>query len=124
MVEQARRWSERQEPGEVALRTEMMQLTLGIIAQTMFGSGEEDAGEEVREFLNAALALFTPFTFPFARVLERLPLPRPVASFGRGPVWTAESIASSSKSDRPRETRRISCRFFSRPAMWRATEAG
>ena len=76
MVEHARRWSERQEAGEVSLRTEMMQLTLGIIAQTMFGSGEEDAGEDVREFLNAALALFTPFTFPFARVLERLPLPQ------------------------------------------------
>ena len=68
----------------------------------MFGSGEEDAGEDVREFLNAALALFSCSRFRSPACSSVFPYPRPVASCGRGPVWTTGSTVSSSYGDKLR----------------------
>src|SRR5215218_7780340 len=76
MVDHARKWQESRQAREViALRSEMARLTLGIVGETMFGAEEQYAAQEIREFLDAALALFTPLTFSFARLLEHLPLP-------------------------------------------------
>jgi cytochrome P450 len=83
MVEHARRWGERQRDGDVvAIRGEMMRLTLGVIGETMFGTSDDSAAEEVRELIDAALALFGPITFAFARLVERLPTPA-ARRFGR-----------------------------------------
>lgn len=76
MVDRARQWREGRGHGEVvALRSEMARLTLGVIGETMFGAEDECAAAEIREFLDAAMARFTPLTFSFAHLLERLPLP-------------------------------------------------
>jgi cytochrome P450 len=76
MADRAQRWRDSRQPDEVVqLRSEMARLTLGIIGETMFGAEDEYAADEIREFLASALALFTPATFYFAGVLERLPLP-------------------------------------------------
>jgi cytochrome P450 len=76
MVERARQWGEQRRNGEVvALRSAMASLTLGVIGETMFGTEDESAAGEIREFLDAAVARFTPLTFSLARLLERLPLP-------------------------------------------------
>src|SRR5215217_6740550 len=59
MVDRAHRWRESREHGEVMqLRSEMARLTLGIIGETMFGAEDEYAADEIREFLDSALALF------------------------------------------------------------------
>jgi cytochrome P450 len=76
MAERAARWRDERRAGEVIpLRLEMARLTLGIVGETMFGADDDDAAGEIREYLDAAMARFTPFTFLFARTLERLPLP-------------------------------------------------
>ena len=76
MVEHALRWCERQHDGAaVEMREQMMRLTLGVVGETMFGASDGSAADDVRELLDAAGALFGPLTFPFARLLERLPLP-------------------------------------------------
>jgi cytochrome P450 len=76
MADRARQWRESRRAGEVVeLRSEMARLTLGIVGETLFGAEDECAAAEIREFLDAAITLFTPLTFWFARVLERLPLP-------------------------------------------------
>ena len=76
MVEHAVRGRERQHDAHVvAIRPEMMRLTLGIVGETMFGA-TDDAAQEVREVLDAGMALFGPLTFFAARLVERLPLPR------------------------------------------------
>jgi cytochrome P450 len=76
IVERGRDWRDRRSPGEtISLRDEMAQLTLGVIGETMFGAEDECAAREIREFLDAAMVRFTPLTFSFARLLERLPLP-------------------------------------------------
>jgi cytochrome P450 len=76
MAGRAARWRDERRAGEVIpLRLEMARLTLGIVGETMFGADDDGTAEEIREYLDAAMARFTPFTFLFARALERLPLP-------------------------------------------------
>ena len=59
----------------MAIRSEMRQLTLGVVGETMFGSTDGDAADDVRGFIDAGGALFGPLTFFFAPFMERLPLP-------------------------------------------------
>jgi cytochrome P450 len=76
MAERARVWRDERRVGEVVdLRLEMAGLTLGVVGETMFGAEDGGLATEIREYLDAALARYTPFTFAFARALERLPLP-------------------------------------------------
>ena len=76
MTEHARRWSERHCDDEVvAMRDEMMRLTLGIVGETMFGATDGTAAGDVRELIDAAMNLFGPITFAFASLVERLPTP-------------------------------------------------
>ncbi len=76
MTEHALRWCEGHHDGEVvAIRDEMMRLTLGVIGETMFGATDGTAANDVRELIDAAMALFGPITFGFAALVERLPTP-------------------------------------------------
>ena len=78
MVQHARRWCDGQRDGaKMALRGEMRRLTLGIVGETMFGATDGTAADDVRGFIDAGAALFGPLTLflPFARHMERLPLP-------------------------------------------------
>ena len=76
MVAHARRWRDGQRDGAVmAIRPEMMRLTLGVVGETMFGATDGTAADEVRELIDTGMALFGPLTFFFARFVERLPLP-------------------------------------------------
>lgn len=76
MVAHARRWTDARRPGEVlALREAMMQLTLDVVGETMFGAADAAAADDVRALLDAGLRLFGPLTLPVARWMEHLPLP-------------------------------------------------
>ena len=76
MTDHALRWCERHHDGEiVAIRGEMMRLTLGVVGETMFGATDSTAADDVRELIDAAMALFGPITFAFASLVERLPTP-------------------------------------------------
>jgi cytochrome P450 len=78
MVKHMQRWCDGQRDGAVkAIRSEMRRLTLGIVGETMFGATDSTAAGDVRELIDAGGALFGPLTFlfPFARLMERLPLP-------------------------------------------------
>jgi cytochrome P450 len=76
MVQHAQRWCDHQHDGAVlAIRSEMRRLTLAIVGETMFGTTESTAADEVRELIDSGGALFGPLTFFIAGVMERLPLP-------------------------------------------------
>ena len=74
MAEHAVRWCDAHSDGDVvAIRDEMMRLTLGIVGDTMFGTTDGTAADDVRELIDAAMMLFGPITFAFASLVERLP---------------------------------------------------
>jgi len=74
MAEHAVRWCDAHNEGAVvAIRDEMMRLTLGIVGDTMFGTTDATAADDVRELIDAAMVLFGPITFAFASLVERLP---------------------------------------------------
>jgi cytochrome P450 len=76
MAAHAERWSARQQNGAVvAVREEMMRLTLDIVGETMFGGAEPGAADDVRALLDAGLALFGPVGAFAPRLAERMPLP-------------------------------------------------
>ncbi len=84
MVEHAERTSERwaklaapaATPPVLDLHQEMMRLTLGIAAKTLFGTEVEDEAHQIGQAIATSMALFRSFTtLPFASLLERLPLP-------------------------------------------------
>jgi cytochrome P450 len=76
MVAHARRWADARRAGEVLpLREAMMQLTLDVVGETMFGAADAAAAGDVRELLDAGLRLFGPLTLPVARWMEQLPIP-------------------------------------------------
>jgi cytochrome P450 len=76
MVEYAARARDQWRVGETRdISREMMQLTLAITGETLFGADVEGEADEIREALNAAFALFNRLTLPFSELLERLPLP-------------------------------------------------
>ncbi len=55
---------------------EMMQLTLAIVSQTLFGSELAADAKEVGPALTAMMKSFPLMMLPFAEVLQKLPLPR------------------------------------------------
>jgi len=54
---------------------EMQRLTLGIIGKTLFGADVESRDDEVGRAMKAATLQYRAFNLPFAKLLERLPLP-------------------------------------------------
>jgi cytochrome P450 len=68
----SRRWSD----GEtIDIHTEMMRLTLGIVARTLFDADVENEAAEIGRALTMAFESFNFAMLPFTEYLERLPLP-------------------------------------------------
>jgi cytochrome P450 len=60
---------------EVAFDQEMMALTLGIVAKTLFDADVAGEAKEIGASLTTVVSFFPRFTLPFAELLHRLPLP-------------------------------------------------
>lgn len=62
--------------GEIVdVSTEMMRLTLEIVAKTLFDAEVEGSAREIGEALTDAMLLFDRLTVPFNELLDRLPTP-------------------------------------------------
>ena len=66
------RWRDRQ---TLDMHTEMMRLTLGIVARTLFDADVENEAAEIGEALTRAFESFNFAMLPFTEYLEKLPLP-------------------------------------------------
>jgi cytochrome P450 len=77
MVERAERHAGRWRAGQAMdIHQEMMDLTLDIVGATLFGTDIEDAAaRHVADALRVMLDMYNRFLLPFARYVERLPLP-------------------------------------------------
>ena len=76
MGEYATRTSERWLDGQTLdMHTEMMRLTLGIVARTLFDADVENEAAEIGEALTTAFESFNFAMLPFTEYLEKLPLP-------------------------------------------------
>ena len=77
MVDYTARTRERWQAGETRdLAQEMMQLTLAIVAKTLFDADVESEAKEIGAALTEVLEMFATFTSPLTEILDKLPLPR------------------------------------------------
>ncbi len=84
MAASADRCSDRWRDGEVLdIWSEMLRLTLGIVGKTLFSADVESEADEVGRAMRAAVSRYRAFKLPFAKLLERTPLPR-MRHFQRG----------------------------------------
>ncbi|MEO5590650.1 MAG: cytochrome P450 [Gemmatimonadaceae bacterium] len=67
-----KRWADGQ---TVNIHTEMMRLTLGIVARTLFDADVDEEAREIGDALTHAFESFNLAMLPFTEVLEKLPLP-------------------------------------------------
>jgi cytochrome P450 len=76
MVEHALRARERWSDGQTLdMSQEMMRLTLGIVARTLFGADVEDEAGEIGSALTEIMLMFPLLLTPFAETFLRFPLP-------------------------------------------------
>ena len=76
MVDFAVRTRDRWQPGETYnIATEMMQLTLAVVAKTLFNADVDAEAGDIGESLGVVLELFNTVLLPFSEYLEKLPLP-------------------------------------------------
>lgn len=76
MVEFGVRTRDRWKPGETLnIATEMMQLTLAVVAKTLFNADVDADAADIGESLGSVLELFNTVLLPFSEYLEKLPLP-------------------------------------------------
>jgi cytochrome P450 len=76
MVEHAMLLSDSWEDGEtVDICQEMTRLTLGIVAKTLFDANVGKEADEIGEAMTVILEMFNLLMYPFAELLETLPLP-------------------------------------------------
>jgi len=61
----------------------MLRLTLGIVGKTLFSADVESKDDEVGQAMKAATLQYRSFKLPFAKLLERMPLPH-IRRFHRG----------------------------------------
>ena len=81
MADYAERAGGRWRDGEtVDMHTEMMRLTLGIVARTLFDADVDEEAAEIGDALTHAFESFNLAMLPFTELLEKLPLP-PVRRF-------------------------------------------
>ena len=77
MVEHADRTSSRWRDGDTFdMSQEMTRLTLGIVAKTLFDADVESEADEIGEAMTCIMQMFNLLMFPFAEMLEKLPLPQ------------------------------------------------
>jgi cytochrome P450 len=83
MIEHARRTRERWRDGEeLDVAQEMMRLTLGVVAKTLFDAEVEQEADEIGGALTQLLEQFPTLLNPFFDIIRRLPLPQ-VRRFNR-----------------------------------------
>jgi cytochrome P450 len=76
MVEHAARMADDWQEGmPVDISHEMTRLTLGIVAKTLFDADVGKEADEIGEAMTVMLEMFHLLMYPFADVLEKLPLP-------------------------------------------------
>jgi len=76
MVEHASRMADDWQEGmPVDISHEMTRLTLGIVAKTLFDADVGKEADEIGEAMTVMLEMFHLLMYPFAEVLEKLPLP-------------------------------------------------
>ena len=76
MVEHATRMADDWQEGmPVDISHEMTRLTLGIVAKTLFDADVGKEADEIGEAMTVMLEMFHLLMYPFAEVLEKLPLP-------------------------------------------------
>ena len=76
MTDYAERTSSRWHDGETLdMHTEMMRLTLGIVARTLFDADVDEEAAEIGAALAHAFESFNVAMLPFTEILEKLPLP-------------------------------------------------
>ncbi len=76
MSEYAARTRDRWQEGEkLDVASEMMRLTLAIVAKTLFDADVENEAAEIGQALTEVLEMFETFTSPLTEILDRLPLP-------------------------------------------------
>jgi cytochrome P450 len=77
MVEHADRTSKRWRDGETFdISQEMMRLTLGIVGKTLFDADVQSEADEIGEAMTCILEMFNLLMYPFAELIEKLPLPQ------------------------------------------------
>jgi cytochrome P450 len=77
MVDLAETASARWRDGETLdIDREMMRLTLGIVAKTLFSAEVDDEADKVGKALTDLIDLFNYLLLPFSHILEKLPLPQ------------------------------------------------
>ena len=76
MVEHATRTSDQWQNGmSVDISQEMTRLTLGIVAKTLFDADVGKEADDIGEAMTVMLEMFHVLMYPFAELLEKLPLP-------------------------------------------------
>ena len=76
MVEHATRMADDWQEGmPVDISQEMTRLTLGIVAKTLFDADVGKEADEIGEAMTVMMEMFHLLMYPFAEVLEKLPLP-------------------------------------------------
>ena len=75
MTECAVRWRERIQPGPMDISKEMPQLTLAIVAKTLFSADVESEAQEIGAAMTSILEMFRVLLMPFAEYFDKLPLP-------------------------------------------------
>jgi cytochrome P450 len=77
MVEHADRTSARWKDGDTLdMNHEMTRLTLGIVAKTLFDAEVESEADEIGEAMTCIMEMFNLLMYPFAELIEKLPLPQ------------------------------------------------
>jgi cytochrome P450 len=77
MVEHADRTSARWKDGDTFdMNHEMTRLTLGIVAKTLFDAEVESEADEIGEAMTCIMEMFNLLMYPFAELIEKLPLPQ------------------------------------------------
>jgi cytochrome P450 len=76
MSECAVRWRERWQAGrELDISTEMPQLTLSVVAKTLFSADVQSEASEIGAAMTSVLEMFRLLLLPFSEYLDKLPLP-------------------------------------------------
>jgi cytochrome P450 len=75
MSESAVRWRDRLQAGALDISREMPQLTLAIVAKTLFSADVESEAGEIGAAMTSILEMFKVLLMPFSEYFDKLPLP-------------------------------------------------
>ena len=93
MSEWAVRARERWQPGSsMDVSVEMAQLTLSVVAKTLFSADVASEASEIGSAMTTVLEMFRLLLMPFAEYLDKLPLPHGAALKKRGRGWMPPSM--------------------------------